>query len=139
MPPLDQPAAAPAAPALDFPWAEPPGPGVTIEVAPGVRWVRMPLPFRLNHINLWLLADGERTVVVDCGYGLSETRDLWRGILAERPPARILVTHFHPDHMGNAGWLSDTYGAEVATTESEWLHAHYARYVDPASELDHRL
>jgi glyoxylase-like metal-dependent hydrolase (beta-lactamase superfamily II) len=135
MPPLDL----ATAPPLDFPWAEPPAAGTAREVAPGVSWVRMPLPFRLNHINLWLLADGARPVVVDCGYGLSETRDHWRTILAERPPARVLVTHFHPDHMGNAGWLSETYGAEVATTEAEWLWAHYARHGDPASELDARL
>ncbi len=128
-----------AAPSLDFPWADPPSAGTTLEVAPGVRWVRMPLPFRLNHINLWLLADGARTTVVDCGYGLGETRDHWRTILADQPPTRVLVTHFHPDHMGNAGWLSESYGAEVATTESEWLHAHYARYVDPVTELDERL
>jgi glyoxylase-like metal-dependent hydrolase (beta-lactamase superfamily II) len=136
MPPLDL----HAAPSLDYPWADPPSPGTVREVAPGVSWVRMALPFRLNHINLWRLDDGDdRTVVVDCGYGLSETRDHWRTILADRPPARILVTHFHPDHMGNAGWLSETYGAEVATTESEWLWAHYARYVDPVAELDERL
>ncbi|MBV8165966.1 MAG: MBL fold metallo-hydrolase [Alphaproteobacteria bacterium] len=126
-------------PPLDFPWADPPAPGATITVAPGVHWVRMPLPFRLNHINLWLLDDGARTTVVDCGYGLAETRDHWRAILETRPPARVLVTHFHPDHMGNAGWLSETYGAEVATTESEWLWANYARWVDPVGELDSRI
>jgi glyoxylase-like metal-dependent hydrolase (beta-lactamase superfamily II) len=135
MSPLDQAAASP----LSFPWADPPGPGTTLEVAPGVRWVRMPLPFRLNHINLWLIADGDRHVVVDCGYGIGETRDHWRTILAEHPPARVLVTHFHPDHIGNAGWLSETYGLSVATTEAEWLWAHYARHVDPQTEMDGRI
>jgi glyoxylase-like metal-dependent hydrolase (beta-lactamase superfamily II) len=135
MAPLDQSAASP----LSFPWTDPPAAGATIEVAPGVRWVRMPLPFRLNHINLWLLADGDRHVIVDCGYGLGETRDHWRTILAEHPPARVLVTHFHPDHIGNAGWLSETYGIPVATTEAEWLWAHYARYVDPQTEIDSRI
>jgi glyoxylase-like metal-dependent hydrolase (beta-lactamase superfamily II) len=134
MSPLDD-----AASPLTFPWTEPPLPGATIEVAPGVRWIRMPLPFRLNHINLWLLADGERNVIVDCGYGLGETRDHWRTILAERPPSGVLVTHFHPDHIGNAGWLSEHYGIPVATTEAEWLYAHYARYIDPATELDNRI
>jgi glyoxylase-like metal-dependent hydrolase (beta-lactamase superfamily II) len=126
-------------PPLDFPWTDPPGPGTTIEVAPGVRWLRMPLPFRLNHINLWLIADGERHVIVDCGYGLGETRDHWRTILAMHPPARVMVTHFHPDHIGNAGWLAETYGTPVATTEAEWLWAHYARHVDPAHEIDSRI
>ena len=32
-----------------------PGLGTTLEVAPGVRWLRMVLPFQLDHINLWLL------------------------------------------------------------------------------------
>ena len=135
MSPQDQAAGSP----LEFPWTDPPRPGGLVEVAPGVHWLRMSLPFRLNHINLWLIADGDRHVIVDCGYGLGETRDHWRTILAAHPPARVMVTHFHPDHIGNAGWLAETYGVPVATTESEWLWAHYARHIDPAIEIDSRV
>ena len=56
---------------LDYPHAAPPPPGGTVEVAPGVHWLRMPLPFALNHINLWLLEDGDRLVIVDCGFAAS--------------------------------------------------------------------
>lgn len=35
---------------LQYPFAEPPPPGKLREVAPGVYWLRMPLPFALEHI-----------------------------------------------------------------------------------------
>ena len=59
---------------LNFPVATPPAPGETVPIAPGVYWLRMRLPFALNHINLWLLEDGPGWTIVDCGYALDETR-----------------------------------------------------------------
>src|SRR5262249_44819916 len=64
-------------PALSFPHGAPPAPGGTIEVAPGVRWLRMPLPFALDHINLWLVADGAGWTIVDSGLDTEETKALW--------------------------------------------------------------
>ncbi|HMH78351.1 MAG TPA: MBL fold metallo-hydrolase, partial [Candidatus Udaeobacter sp.] len=105
----EHPLAAPA-PGLTHPWPEPPEGGTSILVAPGIRWIRMPLPFQLNHINLWVLDDEAGVTVVDTGIGLPPTRDLWEtlftGELAGRPLVRVLVTHFHPDHIGNADWLA---------------------------------
>jgi glyoxylase-like metal-dependent hydrolase (beta-lactamase superfamily II) len=63
--------------ALAHPWAEAPAPGTTTTVAPGIRWLRMPLPFAINNINLWLLDDGDGVTVVDTGLGLPDTRALW--------------------------------------------------------------
>jgi len=79
--------------ALEHPWSEPPAAAQTIEVAPGVRWLRMPLPFQLDHINLWLLADGDGWAIVDTGVGLDDVRALWEQIFASptctwRTPAR---------------------------------------------------
>jgi glyoxylase-like metal-dependent hydrolase (beta-lactamase superfamily II) len=108
---------------LDYPFADPPAHGAPREVTRGVRWVRMPLPFQLNHINLWLLEDGDRWAMVDCGYGNEETRDLWRGILKSHPLGRLVVTHYHPDHVGNAAWIADEHGLTVEMTEAEFLHA----------------
>ncbi|HWD60789.1 MAG TPA: MBL fold metallo-hydrolase [Stellaceae bacterium] len=112
---------------LEFPVATPPAPGETIEIAPGIHWLRMPLPFALNHINLWLLEDGPGWTIVDCGYALDATRDAWNRIFAERlggrPVRRIVVTHYHPDHIGLAAWLSERWDAPLWTTEKEWLHA----------------
>jgi glyoxylase-like metal-dependent hydrolase (beta-lactamase superfamily II) len=120
---------------LQYPWPAPPAPGQALEVAPGVHWVRMPLPFALDHINLWLLEDdlgGEPAwTLVDCGYGDEATRALWAGVLdglpAGRPIARILVTHHHPDHAGQAGWLAQRTGAQLWMAQAEYLSAHALR------------
>jgi len=113
---------------LDYPFAAPPAPGELAEVAPGVHWLRMPLPFALDHINLWLLEDGEGFVIVDCGVGMDATRVLWERIFAgrigTRPVRRILATHCHPDHAGNAGWLAGRFGATLWMSQAEYLTAH---------------
>jgi len=116
---------------LTYPHADVPAPGATIEVAPGVHWLRMPLPFALNHINLWALEDEDCWCLVDTGYGVEATFDLWQqlfdGPLAGRPVKRVIVTHFHPDHVGSAGWLINRWGAEFWMTEAEFLTAHAMR------------
>ena len=116
--------------ALDHPWAEPPTPGTTLTVAPGIRWLRMPLPFALNHINLWLLDDGAGYTVVDTGLGLPDTRALWERIFANelggKPITRVIATHFHPDHFGNAGWLTERWGTDLWCTQAEYMAAQLA-------------
>lgn len=111
---------------LDYPFDTLPPAGETREVAPGVHWIRMTLPFALNHINLWLIEDGEGVVIVDTGYGLDATRDAWERILGQlgRPVSRILVTHCHPDHLGLAQWLAEKTGAPIAMTLGEYLGGH---------------
>ena len=119
---------------LEYPHACPPLPGELTEVASGVFWLRMPLPFALEHINLWLLADLDGWTIVDCGFGTDETRALWRKIftasLDGKPVTRIVVTHFHPDHFGLAAWLADHWRAPVHMTGPEfaaakaWFAAH---------------
>ena len=121
-----------AGPGVRYPFERAlPPPGGTIEVRPGVHWIRMPLPFALDHINLWALEDGDGWTLVDTGYGSDATRELWEqvltGPLGGRPVHRIVVTHFHPDHVGNADWLSRRTGACVWMTAAEFLSAHAAR------------
>ncbi len=112
-----------AAPGLRFPFSEPPAPGTLIEVAPRVQWLRMPLPYALNHINLWVLDGGEGWTVVDTGLSTSETRTLWdevfAGPLKDKPLLRVICTHFHPDHMGLAGWLAEKHSVPLWATEKE--------------------
>jgi glyoxylase-like metal-dependent hydrolase (beta-lactamase superfamily II) len=113
--------------ALDHPWDAPPAPGTTLTVAPGIRWLRMPLPFALNHINLWLLDDGAGITVVDTGLGLPDTRALWERIftheLGGTPITRVIATHFHPDHFGNAGWLTERWNVDLWCTQAEYMAA----------------
>ena len=85
-------------------------------MALGVRWLRMPLPFALNHINLWLIEDGAGSAIVDTGISSEETKALWERLFAEaldgRPVTRLICTHYHPDHIGLAGWLTERLGVE---------------------------
>src|SRR6516225_1473684 len=106
---------------LDYPYADTlPEPGVAFDVAPGVKWLRMPLPFALDHINLWLLEDGPGWTIVDTGFATARTKELWEQIFAERleglPITRVIVTHYHPDHIGLAGWLTERWQVSLWVT-----------------------
>jgi glyoxylase-like metal-dependent hydrolase (beta-lactamase superfamily II) len=112
---------------LHFPVAMPPAAGETLQVVPGVQWLRMPLPFALDHINLWLLEDGRGWTIIDTGYAMGDTTARWEQIFADRlggsPVTRIIVTHHHPDHIGLAGWLAERWQAPLLISEKEWLFA----------------
>jgi glyoxylase-like metal-dependent hydrolase (beta-lactamase superfamily II) len=117
---------------LEFPLGIPPEAGTTLEVAPGVHWIRMPLPFQLDHINLWLLEEKDSWTIVDCGLSDARTLVLWEQVfslrLGAKPVRRVLVTHCHPDHAGNAAWLCQRFGAGLWMTQAEYLTAHALRH-----------
>jgi glyoxylase-like metal-dependent hydrolase (beta-lactamase superfamily II) len=101
----------------------------------------MPLPFRLDHVNLYLIEDRDGWTVVDAGIGLDRTRGLWEPVLEAdldgKPITRVFVTHFHPDHMGNARWLTERSGADLWCSQAEWLMAQFAwRLGDSDERLD---
>jgi glyoxylase-like metal-dependent hydrolase (beta-lactamase superfamily II) len=112
-----------------------PAPASCIEVAPGVHWLRMPLPFALDHINLWLLADGDGWTLVDCGLNHKPTRDLWEQayetVLGSRRIQRLVVTHYHADHVGLAGWHARRWDAPLWMSEGEYLTALALYYETP--------
>ena len=99
--------------------------GRPVPIAENIFWLRLRLPFALDHVNLWLCDDGDGWTLIDTGYGDAPTRAVWQdvlgGLLAGRPVRRLLVTHFHPDHFGLAGWLGGETGAELWMSRTEWL------------------
>lgn len=115
--------------------------GELIEIAPGVCWSRLPVPGALRHINVWALDDrdaaGEGVALVDTGMNLPPAREAWEtlfaGPLAGRRVTRVIATHFHPDHVGLAGWLCERFAAPLLMTRTEWLLARLM-YVDAQPE-----
>ncbi|MGI4812827.1 MAG: MBL fold metallo-hydrolase [Janthinobacterium lividum] len=111
--------------ALEYPFAAPPAPGQTLEVAPGVLWIRMPMPSALDHINLWAIEDGAGWTIVDTGLRNANTAEAWEhlfnGALGGRPVTRVIVTHMHPDHIGMAGWLTRKFGCRLWITRLEYM------------------
>ena len=123
--------------ALRFPFAEPPAFGEPREVAPGILWLRLPLPFALNHINVWILRDDDGVTLVDSGIFNDVTQAAWNGVfdglLKGVPVKQVISTHYHPDHMGAAGWLSQRFGAPFFTTQAEWDAARL--YADTPQDI----
>ena len=111
--------------ALTFPFAAPPGRGETIEVAPGILWARIPLPFRLDHVNVYFIDDGDGWAVVDTGIDDDNARLTWdallAGPLAGRRLTQLIVTHMHPDHIGLAGWLTERFDIPLLTSETSYI------------------
>ena len=110
------------------------------EVAPGVLWLRMPLPFELDHINLYLLDDLDGWVVVDCGLGNADTRAVWQNVIARflqgRPIKKVILTHAHVDHIGAAGWLCHYTGAPLWITAGEQATAEeYAQLSGGSADI----
>lgn len=103
----------------------PPVPGEWIEVAAGVFWSRVALPFRLNHVNVYLIDDGASWNVIDTGIANDHAQETWSrllgGRMAGRPVSKVLITHHHPDHVGLASWLADKVDAEVVMSGTEYL------------------
>ncbi len=108
-----------------YPWPDPPAPGEAIEIAEGVLWLRLPLPMALDHVNVYALDDGDGWTVIDTGISSRKSRGIWQtlmdGPLAGKPVTRVVVTHHHPDHVGNAGWFQTEHGAELVASRTAWL------------------
>ncbi|MBC3920167.1 MBL fold metallo-hydrolase [Undibacterium sp. CY18W] len=124
---------------LHYPFGETlPDTAKTMEIAPGVLWIRMGLPFALNHINLWLLEDDIETeqgqvhgwTAIDCGIASDATRDAWEILFGDLnnhlrglPIIRVIATHCHPDHIGLADWLCSRWNCQLWMTAGEYAFA----------------
>lgn len=114
--------------------------GHCIKVAPGVKWVRMGLPFVLNHINLWLLRDVVDGVqgwsIVDTCIHRDEAKAQWEQLFTNEleglPVLRVIATHMHPDHIGLADWLCTRWNVPLFISATDFLVAHKACAGDDA-------
>ena len=117
---------------LDYPLGETlPALGEVHSLASGLKWLRMPLPFALDHINLWLIGDeleGQAGwSAVDCGVANDATKAAWEQVLASSTDGgglqRVFATHCHPDHVGLADWLCSKFDAPFWATTGEYAFA----------------
>jgi len=110
---------------LSYPIEGIPEAGDIREVAPGIYWVRMTLPFALDHINLWLIDDGDGWVVVDTGVNDDVTKasghQIFTQKLGRKPVKRLSVTHLHPDHVRLAGWISRKFDVTLEMSRTDYL------------------
>lgn len=101
--------------------------GESMQIAPGLYWLRMHLPFSLAHINLWLLDESDSWSVVDTGVAVDQCKAIWNetftGTMRGHPISRVIATHLHPDHVGCAGWLTDLFDAPLWMSRDEYLLA----------------
>ncbi len=109
-----------------FPFDTPPAEGGAVLVAPGIWWMRLPLPLALDHVNVYALDDGEAWTIIDTGLMSRRGQAIWTalqaGPLAAKPIRRLIVTHHHPDHIGLAGWFQSQ-GVELIIPRTAWLYA----------------
>ncbi|PVA09625.1 MBL fold hydrolase [Pelagivirga sediminicola] len=112
---------------LRHPWAAPPEEGRATEVAPGVLWMRLPLPMALDHVNVYALEEPDGWTIVDTGIRSRRSIAIWEALLAGplkgRAVRRVIVTHHHPDHVGMAGWLMARFGCDLLASRTAWLMA----------------
>ena len=127
--------------ALDFAFPALPAPGHTIEVAPGILWARLALPFLLDHVNIYFIDDGKGWALIDTGLGNKATLAAWQPlldtVLRDRPLTRIIATHFHPDHVGAAGFLLKRFDVPLVMSATEYLQCMNLHLDPGALEAEH--
>jgi glyoxylase-like metal-dependent hydrolase (beta-lactamase superfamily II) len=90
------------------------------ELREGIRRLTFPLPMGPGHVHCYLLAGDDGWTLVDTGLGLPDAEERWLPVLRETPIARIVVTHFHPDHAGGGEDAQALTRARVLQGETDY-------------------
>jgi len=121
---------------ISFAFSSAPEAGQTRQIVPGVDWIRLPLPFALDHVNCWYLSGQDDTCLIDSGVNKPETLACWNSVIANKGiPQKLLITHFHPDHSGLAGGVAKQ-GCDVLSSEIEWDIVQKINAIDDAPYQD---
>lgn len=103
--------------------------GEVAEIAEGVYQLKVPVPIPLVFVSAYLIEGEDGWTLLDTGYDYPEGRAVWEagarsvGCDLRGDVSRILVSHFHPDHLGAARWLQELSGAPVYMLEGEIEHS----------------
>ncbi len=105
---------------------------------PYLHVLQAPTPFPVGPVNLYL-AEGDPPTLIDVGPRYAPARGALEEALAEKglrlaDVGRLILTHAHSDHYGQAGELADISGAEVLTHPS-----NFALMADYEAERERRL
>ena len=113
---------------IEYAFDDPPSNGEPMRVADDLYLLRLPLPFALDHVNVWLLEGDSGWTIIDSGLGTDQCLDIWEkildGLLKSKPVEKLILTHYHPDHVGLSGDLVQRTGACVFMSRTEWLTAN---------------
>lgn len=130
-------------PNLSHPVEATPEPGEAIEIRKGIYWIRLPIPFELNHINVWLLEDNDGYTLVDTGISSKKTCAAWdrifKDVIKEKSINRIIVTHFHPDHFGLVHWLCERTNAAYFASEETIERVNFLLGMQNKNHLETRM
>ncbi|PHQ72353.1 MAG: MBL fold metallo-hydrolase [Sneathiella sp.] len=123
---------------IEYPLGTRPEDGEVLEVRDGILWVRMPIPIKgLDYINLYLIEDDDGWTMIDSGFNSDKIKELWEKIFSKhlkgKPLTRLICTHFHPDHMGLAGWVTERWNIPLTMTFGEWTFGRML-YLEAAEE-----
>jgi glyoxylase-like metal-dependent hydrolase (beta-lactamase superfamily II) len=120
-------ASLPSAAPIAFPQQTPPEEGTVIQVAPGILWTRLKLPYLLNHVNIYLIEDHGGWAAIDTGLGTDTTKAAWEALFAGplngARLTRVVCTHYHPDHVGLVGWLTERFAIPLHMPRTEYLQS----------------
>lgn len=94
------------------------------EIYPCIYRVSLSIPVPLKAINIYLFKGANGWSIVDCGFHDDETEIVWKQVFRDLhidydEVSQIIVTHYHPDHYGGAGWLQELTGAKVFLLDKE--------------------
>ncbi|MEY3037580.1 MAG: hypothetical protein RL143_147 [Pseudomonadota bacterium] len=112
--------------------------GIPTEVAEGIYQIRLPLPFALDHINVYLVEDSDGWILVDTGIKSEKSQKILENILDKLPESRplkaVLATHAHVDHIGVAGWICDKWKVPLWVSKPEYDGINQFLAMNPAED-----